>query len=256
LKNIFNISAPTRKLLAGIFITVCISLVVAYIYYDGKNKAEDPRIAEAKYLFKDFDELMTENNFSVALSLLDTIESILLNVPGYSESYEPGIVYNNRGSAYISMALYSAKDSADKSKLLEMAKMNIDSSIVLYTIWLDKNDSVSKEELLKSIKPFFPENDISFHGRNYNRILKKRVEDIVLARKEAPRRLSVCYTNLGIVQRHQHKQDEAVESYKKAITFWKDNYTARNNFNVLMGIPPEDRSIIDQLFPPDKNKFE
>ncbi len=256
MKHIFSIPDQTKKVLIGIFIIICISLLVAYVYYDGKNKAEDPRIVETKYLFRHFDELMKENNFSMALLLLDSIEYILEKVPGYKTSYEPGIVYNNRGSAYISMALYSSKDSAEKSKLLELAKMNIDSGIVLYTTWLDKNNSLSEEELLKKVKPFFPENDLVFQGRNYNRILNKRVEDLVLARKETPRRLSVCYTNLGIVLRHLHKQNEAVECYTKAIILWKDNYTARNNFNVLMGKPPEDRSIIDQLFPPDKNKFD
>jgi len=256
LKNIFSISAHTKKVLIGIFIIICTSIIVAYVYYDGKNKSEDPRILETKYLLRDFDELLKVNNFTLALPLLDTVESILLKVPGYHASYEPGIVFNNRGSAYISMALYSSKDSIEKLKYLELAKMNIDSSIVLYTTWLDKNNSLSKEELLKQVKPFFPENDKAFMGRNYKRILKKRVEDIMLARKETPRRLSVCYTNLGIVLRHQHKQEEAVDCYTKAISLWKDNFTARNNFNVLMGKPPEDRSIIDQLFPPDKNKFD
>ena len=256
MKNIFNISEQTKKLLIGIFIVIVISVAIAYVYYDGKNKAEDPRITNAKYLFIRFDELMKENNFSSALPILDTIESILQKVPGYDLSYEPGIVLNNRGSAYISMALYSNIDSVEKSELLDMAKINIDSGIVLYTKWLDKNTSLSGEALLENVKPYFPENDLAFQGRNYTRILKKRVEDIMLARKELPRRLSVCYTNLGIVLRHQHKQNEAVECYMKAIILWKDNFTARNNFNVLMGKPPEDRSIIEKLFPPDKNKFE
>jgi len=256
LKNIFSITNQTKKLLIGILITICISVVTAYVYYDGKNKAEDPRIAETKYLFRNYDELMKENNFSLALSLLDTIESILQKVPGYSSSYEPGIVYNNRGSAYISMALYSNTDSTEKSELLKLAKLNIDTGIVLYTNWSDKTDSLSEEELLKEVRPFFPEDDLAFQGRNYNRILKKRVEDIVLARKETPRRLSVSYTNLGIVLRDQYKQNEAVECYTKAIMLWKDNFTARNNFNVLMGKPPEDRSIIEELFPPDKNNFD
>jgi hypothetical protein len=90
---------------------------------------------------------------------------------------------------------------------------------------------------------------------NFSKIFHKRVDDLVLAQNETPRRLSVSFTNQGIVQRHLYKQNEAVESYIKAIKLWKDNFTARNNFNVLMGKPPKDRSIIDQLFPPDKNKF-
>jgi len=255
LKNLFKISNQTKKVLGGIFIIICISLLVAYIYYDGKNKAEDPRIVQTKFMFRQFDELMKESKFTSALPLLDSIENILVKVPGYKESYELGIVYNDRGSAYLSMALYGSKDSTERFRLLELAGKNIDSGIVIYNTWLDKNNALSKEELSENIKPFFSENDVAFKGKNYNKILHKRTEDLVLAQKETPRRLSVCFTNLGIVQRHQYKQNEAVESYIKAIKLWKDNFTARNNFNVLMGKPPKDRSIIDQLFPPDKNKF-
>jgi len=255
LKNIFRISTQTKRVLAGIFIIICVSLLVAYIYYNGKNKAEDPRIVQAKYMFRQFDELMKENKFSSALPVLDSIEIILMKVPGYKDSYEPGIVYNNRGSAYLSMALYSSKDSIEKFRLLKISEKNIDSSIAIYNTWIDKNNNLNEAELSKNAEPFFSQNDAAFTGRNIKKIIRKRAEDLALAQKETPRRLSVCYTNLGIVQRHQYKQNEAAESYIKAIKLWKDNYTARNNFNVLMGKPPEDRSIIDQLFPPDKNKF-
>ncbi len=255
MKNIFRISTPTKRVLTGIFIIICTSLLVAYFYYNGKNKAEDPRIVQTKYLFRQFDELMKEKKFSSALPLLDSIEVIFMKVPGYKESYEPGIVYNNRGSVYLSMALYTSNDSIEKLRLLEKSEMNIDSSIAVYNTWIDKNNNLSEAELFKNTEPFFSLNDVAFKGRNVKKIILKRVEDLALAQKENPRRLSVCYTNLGIVQRHQYKQNEAAESYIKAIKLWKDNYTARNNFNVLMGKPPEDRSIIDQLFPPDKNNF-
>jgi len=255
LKNIFRISTPTKKVLTGIFIIICTSLLVAYIYYNGKNNAEDPRIVRTKYMFRQFDELMKENKFSSALPILDSIEIIFMRVPGYKESYEPGIVYNNRGSAYLSMALYSIKDSIEKFRLLEISEKNIDSSIAIYNTWIDKNNNLTEAVLFKNAEPFFSENDVALKGRNIKKIIRKRAEDLALAQKENPRRLSVCYTNLGIVQRHQYKQNEAAESYIKAIKLWKENFTARNNFNVLMGKPPEDRSIIDQLFPPDKNNF-
>ena len=255
MKNIFHISKLTKQIIVGILIIVCISFLFAYIYYDSKNKAEDPRIVQTKYMFKQYDELMKVNKFSSALPLLDSIETILVKTPGYRESFELGIVYNDRGSAYLSMALYGIKDSTEKFRLLEIAKTNIDSSISIYNSWLGKNSDLSKEKLIETIKPFFSENDLAFKERNYNKILQKRADDLILAQKETYRRLSVCYTNLGIVQRHLFKQNEAVESYIKAIKLWKDNFTARNNFNVLMGKPPEDRSIIDQLFPPEKNKF-
>jgi tetratricopeptide (TPR) repeat protein len=255
LKKIVSISNQTKKVLVGIFIIIGISVLVAYIYYNGENKAGDPRIVQTKYMFRQFDDRMKENNFSSALPLLDSIEFILVSVPGYRESYEPGIVCNDRGSVYLSMALYTGKDSTERSRLLEKAKSNIDSAIAVYKTWMDINGNLSKEELSERVRPFFAEDDRAFKGRNYKRILNKRAEDLFLAQKETPRRLSVCYTNRGIILRHQYKQNEAVESYIKAIELWKDNYTARNNFNVLMGKPPRDRSIINKLFPPDKNKF-
>lgn len=229
---------------------------MAYIYYGGKNRAEDPRVVQTKFLFKQFDELMKINEFTNAFPLLDTIEMILKSVPGYSESYEIGIVYNDRGSAWLSMALYGKKDSVEKSRLLSIARTNIDSAILIYSNWLESYGQLSEEQTAKSILPYFPKNDKAFEKRNYKRIIEKRVDDLVLAQKETSRRLSVSYTNLGIIQRHQYLQDEAVESYKKAILLWEDNFTARNNFNVLMGLPPKDRSIINKLFPPDKNKFD
>ncbi|MBK7710592.1 MAG: hypothetical protein IPJ37_06410 [Bacteroidales bacterium] len=97
MKDIFRISAQTKGVLIGIFIIICTSLIVAYIYYNSKNKAEDPRIVQTKYMFRLFDDLMKENKFSSALPVLDSIEIIFMRVPGYRESYEPGIVYNNRG---------------------------------------------------------------------------------------------------------------------------------------------------------------
>jgi tetratricopeptide (TPR) repeat protein len=255
LKNIFILSKQTKKVILGIAAIVAASFLAAYIYYSGKNNAEDPRIVQTKYIFRQFNGLMEENKFSSALPLLDNIELIFNTVPGYAESYEPGLIYNDRGSAYLSMALYVIKDSTEKVNLLLKAKENIDSAIAIYERWLDINEALSREELSAKAKPFFPENDQAFTGKNYKRILNKRTDDLVVAKKETPRRLSVCFTNLAIVLRHQYKQNEAVACYIKAIELWKDNYTARNNLNVLMGKPPKERSIINKLFPPDKNDF-
>ena len=251
----FKITKQTKFLLLGVSVISGISFLIAYIYYDGKNKAEDPRILKSKYFFQEYEDLVKENNFDEALSVLDSIDTIFNRVPGYKTSYEPGIVLNNRGTAYLSKALYKTTDSLEKNIFLSFAKKNLDSCIVLYTNWLTKNEKLLKNELLNNEKPNFLMSDPAFKDRNYNIILNKRIDDLILARHETPRRLSVTYTNLVIVLRHQYKQNEAVECYIKAIKLWKENYTARNNFNVLMGKPPEDRSIIDQLFPPEKNNF-
>ncbi len=250
-----TISLQTKKVAIGIFIIISASFLTAYIYYNGKNRAEDPRIVQTKYMFREYDNLMKENQFASALPILDKIDSILLNVPGYNDSYERAIVSNNRGSAFLSMALYNLSDSTEKNRFLAIAKTNIDTSISVYNNWLNRYSGLSEGELYENINTFFPENDPAFKGKNLRKILKKRVDDLETAQKETPRRVSVCYTNLGTILRHQYKQDEAVKSYVKAIELWKDNYTARNNFNVLMGKPPKDRSIINKLFPPDKKNY-
>jgi tetratricopeptide (TPR) repeat protein len=255
MKELLSLSSKTKKVLLGIFIIIIISFLVAFLYYNSKNRSEDPRIVQTKYMFREYDNLMKANQFTSGLKILDRIDSILLIVPGYKDSYERAIVSNNRGSAYLGMALYNSTDSTEKNRLLTIAKINIDSSISVYNNWLNKHTGLPKEELYKSIYPFFQENDPAFKGKNLKKILKKRVEDLETAQKETPRRLSVCYTNMGAILRHQYKQDEAVKNYLKAIELWKDNYTARNNFNVLMGKPPKDRSIINQLFPPDKKNY-
>ncbi len=253
--KLLTIYPQTKKVLISILILVCLSFFVAYLYYNSKNKSEDPRVVHTKMQFKEYDKLMKKGNFSAALPILDSIETTLQSTPGYSESYEMGIVYNDKASACLSIAIYSIKDSLEKTNMLKIAQQHIDSSIVIYTKWLNINKNLSKEKLLINITPFFPKEDIAFKGKNYQNILQKRVDDLLLAQKECSRRLSVSYTNLGIIQRHLYKQDKALASYIKAIKLWKDNYTARNNFNVLMGNEPEDRSIIDELFPPEKNKF-
>jgi len=231
-----------------------ISFVIAYFYYQTKNSAEDPRTVRAKYMLKQYDELVAEKKYSDVFPLLDSIEAIFDRIPGYGNSFEPGIVFNNRGSAFLSMALYELNDSTEKNQLLGFAQNNLDTCILIYQHWIGKFENHTREELLVDVSPYFSSEDPAFQGKDVKGILNKRVDDLQLAQKETPRRLSVAYTNLGIVQRHKFMQTEAMESYIMAIKLWKDNFTARNNFNVLMGIDPEDRSIVEQLFPPDKDK--
>ncbi len=231
-----------------------ISFAAAYFYYRAENSAEDPRVVGAKLMLKQYDQLMADKKYPEVFPLLDSIEAVFSRVPGYGNSFEPGIVYNNRGSAFLSMALYEVKDSTEKIQLLGYAQRNLDTCILIYQRWLDRFTDFTREEWLAEESQDFSSDNPAFQGKDAEAILNKRVDDLLLAQKETPRRLSVAYTNLGIVQRHTYRQTEAMKSYIAAIRLWKDNFTARNNFNVLMGIDPEDRSIVDQLFPPDKNK--
>jgi len=255
IQNIFRISKQTRILL---IILVCISATgffIAWLYYNDKNESEDPRVTKARIKLVEYDRLMKERKYSEALLTLDTIIHIYENAPGYVCSFESGMLYNNRGSVYLSMALYdSFVPAEEKMALLRLAEENIQKGIQIYTNWIDSAGKLDRDQITRNIAPFFPENDPGLPGKNHAKIIKKRVEDVVFAQTETPRRLSVSLTNLGTVQRHQFRQEEATQSYLKAMKLWEENFTARNNFNILMGLPPEDRSIIDKLFPPERIK--
>lgn len=254
MNRLFRVSRKTRILLISVISISIISFLTAYLYYSGINKSEDPRVVPARYMFSRYDQFVKESDTENAFRVLDSIEQLYARVPGYSDSFEPGLIKNDRASLFIKQALYETHDSVRKSELLDTAMLITKDAIRYYENWIQKNGTLNQTEILKSITPFFPEGDPSFQGKNYKRILQKRVKDIILAQHETPRRLSVAYTNLGIIQRHQYKQNEAIESYTKAMKLWKDNPTALSNLNVLFGKPPKDRTFFQKLFPPDKNK--
>lgn len=251
-KSIFKLTRESKILIVFL---ICISVVgftIAYFYYDSVNRSEDPRVLETKFMFMRYDKLIAGKQYMAGMAVMDSIQQILEKTPGYNDSYELGIVYNNRASILLSMALYETTDSIEKARQLQIANCYIDTCITIYKEWLNVNGKLTKEQIAAKVKPCFPENDKAFEGKNYENILDKRVDDLILAQKETPRRLSVAYTNLGIIQRHLYMQEKAMISYQRAILLWKDNNTASSNLNVLMGLPPEDRSMIEKLFPPDK----
>ncbi|HPG73447.1 MAG TPA: hypothetical protein PLM49_04085 [Bacteroidales bacterium] len=252
----FEISKPAKIVIFIILAMIGSSLLVAYLYYSAKNRAEDPRMVRVKKNLARFDEICASDGFDKALLMLADAEKILKNTAGYADSYELGIVYNNMASVYLQQAIYESSDSSKRVTLFVMADSMVQLSVNTYSNWMMQYGTMPVDSLKWHTLKTFNKNDEAFEGYNYEKIVNKRVDDLLLAQNETPRRLSVAYTNQGIVRRHQYRQQEAIECYVKAIELWKDNYTARNNFNVLMGLPPEDRSIVDQLFPPEKNKFD
>ncbi len=147
-----------------------------------------------------------------------------------------------------------ALEEIEKEKLLSLAKENSFKSIEVYENWLRNMGDMNIKEIRLKIKPYFKEEDRTFESRNLNNIIKKRIDEIKLAQKETKRRLSVSYTNLGIIQRHEYKQNDAIRSYVKAIDLWNDNFIARNNLSVLLGKPIKKRSLIEKLIPKDRYK--
>jgi hypothetical protein len=89
---------------------------------------------------------------------------------------------------------------------------------------------------------------------NLDAIIKNRVREIQTAQVETKRRLSVSYTNLGIIRRHENNPEEAYGYYTKALDMWSENLAAKNNINILFGRPVERQSFMRKMFPPDRKK--
>lgn len=256
--SIFSITKGTKRILSIMLILTAIAISIAYFYFSGLNKTEDPRIIEAKKMLIEFDKRLAESHIQEnrLFPILDSIENIFQSVPGYTTSFEMGVIHNNRASAEIMIAIYNLTDSVEKFKLLEIAKSDVLRSIEIYENWLNEYSNLTSEQIKTKILPYFKKDDKAFEDFNYDKILNRRIENIELAKVETPRRLSVSYTNLGIIYRHNLNFEKAIESYEKALKLWKLNPTAKTNLNTMLGLPPEDESIIQKLFPPDREKAE
>lgn len=226
-------------------------LTIAKIYYGDINKSEDPRVIETKSLYSTFNSL--NGDFDGMLLILDSIEDIYKNYKHYSESYEVGVVYNNRAAIFLSRALQEG-DSLKQQILFVKANQHCNTAIEIYNSWKELNSQLTEQEIEKKILPHFNKEELTFKENRRKKIIKKRIEDIKTAQFEIDRRLSVSYTNLGITQRHTNHPKLSAESYTNAIKLWEENLTAKNNLNLLLGKPIEKRSFIRKLFPPDKEE--
>ncbi|MFH1729142.1 MAG: hypothetical protein ABIA04_12075 [Pseudomonadota bacterium] len=235
-----------------IFIFSIIGLVIIYFYYESKNAYEDPRVFEARKLLSEYDKLINNKDYNLGFALLQKLEEIYLQYPSYSESYEIGIIYNNFASANLMLAIYEQKSEEEKSEYLQKAHDFALKSIAIYVKWLKTYGEVAKNDIYNLIKGDFQPNDEAFKGKDIEKFRNKRIEEIEIAQVETYRRLSVSYTNLGMIQRHLLRHNDAIKSYSTALDLWEDNHTAKNNLRVLVGEEPIKRSIVDKLFPKDR----
>ncbi|MDA3906773.1 MAG: tetratricopeptide repeat protein [Bacteroidales bacterium] len=247
----------TRVLLQIISALVLLSLVISYIYYKNINSSVDPRIVGARTLYEKYNTYAQQNSFDSVFILMDSIESIYKSVDHYKNSYEIGVLYNNRAAAFLTIALY-AENGENKNyfqdSLMSLAETAAIESINYYDNWLniyrDKN-IIELKQLLKS--DFYIGLDGYTKGQN-ERFLKNRIKEIIEAQSETKRRQSVSYTNLGIVYRYKEDYESAAKSYKTALELWERNLVAENNLNVLLGRPLRKRNFIEKMFPSSRDK--
>lgn len=254
-REILIISHGTKVILAITFIVSITAVIFAFFYYRGINKSEDPRIRKAREYLLEYEKISGVVNTINAFSLLDSAFAIFNALPDYSSSFEAGLIYNNKCSSLLLMAIYdSTINEAEKNKLLALSMKYCDSSIIAYKKWISDWDGLSPEEINEKLSPFMKADDPAFKGFNFNKVLARRVKNIVTAQVETPRRLSVSFTNKGTIYRHMLNPDSSFAYYQKALALWKDNRTAKSNLSVLTGGNPVKPTLIESLFPPDKNK--
>jgi len=245
---------PFRILFIVMIALVATGLVIARVYYKGLNDAVDPRIIQARELYERYNAYAEKDQYDSVFILMDTIEGIYNSLSHYRESYETGVLYNNRAAAYLSIYLQpnSADFVDDTAVLIADAEKSALKSISIYQNWYEIFEKKTREEIRTLImNDFFSEME-PYTPEGKEKYLAKRVEEIYEAQNETLRRLSVAYTNLGMVKRYQNKYDSAVIFYKKAMDLWERNLTAENNLNILLNRPLKKRNVLQKLFPPEK----
>jgi len=255
LQGLIIISPGTRKILAITISVAALAVIFAFFYYRSVNRSADPRVAEARRYMSEYDRVAGGKDSYTWFYLLDSAGMVYKSVPGYRTSWENGVIYNNKCSGLLLMALYdSTITKPEKETLLELSVTYCDSSIAVYNRWLDEWGELPEEEVDRRVRDEMDENDSAFAGLNFRRISGKRVSGIMLALIETPRRLSVSYTNRATAYRHLMMQDSALFYYDRALALWKDNRTAESNRSVLLGGEPVKPGLIKTLFPPDRKK--
>jgi tetratricopeptide (TPR) repeat protein len=251
-----------RGLITAMIIIVAIGFSVAKLYYDYENKAIDPRIIKARELYKRFDSLAEKQDFKGLFILLDSIEAIYTPLPHYQDSYELGVLYNNRAATWLSMAIYHDEKSLSldgttllsKDTLLYLSQQAAKHSIQLYETWIDRFGQLPEDEIKTKIYTDFKKGLNHVSDRELERFIEKRATEMLEAQLETPRRLSVAYTNLGIVLRHKEDYSKAIEMYQKAMELWDKNLAAENNLNTILGRPHKKQNILQKILPPDKSQ--
>ncbi|MBF0198940.1 MAG: tetratricopeptide repeat protein [Planctomycetes bacterium] len=253
----------TLKVLLGTMAITGLMVLGAYLHYAKINASEDPRVAQSKKNMHYLSKLLEERDYPQCFQLLKTIEADLSSLEAYEKSYEMGVVHNDRASIHLIQVEEAILISSDAGKIPEKAILEASlnqalessqKSIAIYETWQEQYQDKSLEELEKEFIDYFPKDDPALVDRDIEAILKRRVVDTKMALKENHRRVSVAYTNLALAYKYKGNYDEAVAFYEKALELWPENLHATNNLRTLQGQKRIERSIIDKVFPPERNK--
>ena len=243
----------TRALIIIVSALALLGISISHFYYKGINESVDPRIVEARELYEKYNIYTQNNEFDSILFLMDSIELIYNSIDHYKNSFEVGVLYNNRAASYLTMTIYSSdNDSTMKDSLLLLAEISVNKSIGIYEQWLDVYQDKNLIEIEQVVSNDFFRNLEEYSDVEKNKFFNSRIKEIQEAQTETQRRLSVAYTNLGIIHRHKLQYESAASYYKKAMDLWDKNLTAENNLNILLNRPLRKRNFIQKMFPEER----
>lgn len=251
---------PARVLIVIMIAIVVTGIVIATVYYRSVNGSVDPRVIPARLLYSEYDSYAQAGNYTRLLVLLDSIEDIYKSYPHYADSYEVGVLCNNRAAALLTISLYGDSIRSDYNpyygiepdSVASLAEKNAIIAINTYNKWLDRYRGKSEEQVAGEIEEQFFNGLIPVGERDKSVYLKARAREICRAVPETDRRLSVCYTNLGVIYRQKGDYEKAIANYVMALELWDRNLSAENNLNMMAGRPLKKQTFIQKMFPPEK----
>jgi tetratricopeptide (TPR) repeat protein len=160
---------------------------------------------------------------------------------------------NNRATIYLTRAISDTLVDEVKLQYLAMAERELNQGIEYYQEWINTFEALDESGIHDMVYNDFMTDPVIANDKRAGLYIRQRVNDIMTARAEMPRRLSVSYTNMGIIRRHENRPEEAVEYYVKALELWEDNLAAKNNLNIIFGRPVEKHGLLRRLFPPRRS---
>jgi len=252
----------TRTLILAMLVLVLISTITAKVYYSRVNQGVDPRILPARMGYKTYNQKAQLSDFTGVLNILDSIAFYYQRIPHYQNSYELGVVNINRAATYMTVGLHidslrvshslGFMQDLTKKGLLDLAENELNKGIQIYSDWNLKYHDFDIQELTAELQKDFY---LGFDGYTSNRqeqCFKTRLKELKTAQWENDRRLSVAYTNLGIIYFQRNKYTDAANYFNMALDLWKDNLNAENNLNSMLGRPMVKRNFIQKMFPKER----
>lgn len=163
--NIFRLNRSSYVLILIMLSIFLAGLWFANNYYGKFNSAEDPRVVRAKELYLNYNILAEQKKYHEILSLLDSIESIYCSYRDYKDSYEIGVMYNNRAAVYLNLVLFEPVSENEKDSLTALSLKNLTHSIEIYENWKNIFGNFTEVELYNYFKPVYNQNDTAFNSQ-------------------------------------------------------------------------------------------